>query len=62
MTSKGELRRLRKEARAAGKQMPSDHGTEPIEFTESATGYRARDKWARTYEKLNGAPESDYDH
>jgi len=30
-------------------------------FSESPEGYRARDQWARRYDDLNGAPESDYD-
>jgi hypothetical protein len=34
---------------------------EPEEFTETPAGYRARERWARRYDDLNGAPESDYD-
>ncbi len=33
----------------------------PIEFTESPAGYRARERWARHYDDLNGAPEGDWD-
>jgi hypothetical protein len=38
-----------------------DRGSGPVEFTESAKGYRARERWARAYDDLNGAPESDDD-
>ena len=34
---------------------------EPQEFTESPAGYRARERWARSYDDLNGAPEGDWD-
>lgn len=39
----------------------SDRGNEPMEFTETPRGYEARDRWARDYDDLNGAPESDDD-
>lgn len=38
-----------------------DRGNEPVEFTESERGYRARERWAERYDDLNGAPESDDD-
>lgn len=62
--TKGELRRLRKEARAAGRRLTGDlalPGQPAQEFTETARGYRARERWARTYDALNGAPEGDWD-
>jgi hypothetical protein len=71
MSTKGELRRLRKLARQARQERrsmravdePDDTDTHgpAIEFTESAAGYRARDRWARHYDDLNGAPEGDWD-
>lgn len=39
----------------------ADRGTEAQEFTETPRGYRARERWARLYEDLNGAPENDSD-
>lgn len=32
-----------------------------IEFSESPAGDRGRERWARRYEELNGAPEGDWD-
>lgn len=63
--TKGELRAARKAARAEGKplagELALDRGHEPQEFTESRRGYKARERWARRYDALNGAPENDYD-
>jgi hypothetical protein len=65
--TKSELRVARKAARAAGQPLtgelalPSDRGAQPVEFTESHKGRRALYCWARRYDALNGAPESDYD-
>ena len=63
--TKGELRRARKDARAASKplsgELSLDRGTSREEFTESARGYRARYRWARRYDALNGAPDGDGD-
>lgn len=66
--SKGELRKARKEAKANGQQLVgalalprSDQGNSPVEFSETTRGYRARDRWARHYDDLNGAPEGDWD-
>lgn len=33
----------------------------PVEFTESPAGARARETWAERYDALDGAPESDDD-
>lgn len=41
--------------------LDDDRGTEPIEFTESPRGDAARERWARRYDDLNGAPEGDGD-
>lgn len=64
--SKGELRRKRKAARAAGKPLEgelalSDKDKGPVEWTDSPGGQRARERWARAYDELNGAPENDDD-
>ena len=60
-----DRRKARKAARAAGRQLAGelalDQGPEPREFTETPRGYRARARWARLYEELNGAPENDSD-
>lgn len=36
-------------------------GPEPVEFSEGLAGYEARNRWARDYDELNGAPEGEYD-
>lgn len=64
--TKGELRAARKAAKAAGRPLEGDLAvrddrTDREVFSESARGYRARDRWARRYDGLNGAPESDGD-
>lgn len=64
--TKGERRKARKVARKAGLPLIGelaldDRGKEPIEFSEYSKGYAARHRWARRYDELNGAPESDYD-
>ena len=63
--TKGEIRKARKIARAAGKSLKGelalDRGASPIEFSETPTGYEARWRWARQYDDLNGAPESNED-
>jgi hypothetical protein len=61
--TKGELRRARRAAREKGKPLTGElalPGEREI-FTETAKGYRARWKWAKRYDALNGAPESDND-
>lgn len=63
--TKGELRRARKAAKAAGGRLDGDLAVRgesgPEEFSESGRGYRARERWARRYDELNGAPEGDWD-
>lgn len=64
--TKGERRAARKVARREGRPLDGDlalgdRGAEPIEWTESPAGYEARERWARRYDGLNGAPESEYD-
>jgi hypothetical protein len=67
--TKSELRKARKAARAAGQPLTGELAlsggecsrTDPCEFSESARGYRARARWARRYDDLNGAPEGDWD-
>lgn len=64
--TKGELRKARKQARAEGRPLVGelaidDRGPNPIEFSEMPRGRRALYRWARRYEALNGAPESEYD-
>jgi len=39
-----------------------DRGREPCEFSESRRGYRARERWARRYDALNGRPEGPWDY
>ena len=69
--TKGELRKARKLARANGQPLtggepsPFDRREGPgqpiMEFLESQRGYQARERWARYYDSLNGAPEGDWD-
>lgn len=62
--TKGELRKARKAARAAGRKLNGELAlpNQPVqEFTETVRGYRARERWARRYYDLNGAPEGDWD-
>jgi hypothetical protein len=63
--TKGERRRARREAAAAGRplagELALDRGHSPTEFTETARGYRARERWAHRYDRLNGQPEGDDD-
>ena len=63
--TKGEIRKARKEAREAGQPFDAalalDDGQSARVFTESSRGYRARERWARRYDALDGAPESDDD-
>ena len=67
--TKGELRKLRKQARAAGQRLTGELSVEqrdpvgaPVaEWSETPRGYRARERWARFYDALNGAPEGDWD-
>ena len=67
--TKAEIRKARQATRAAGRPLtgelalssetPADGPA--VEFTESARGYRARERWARRYDDLNGTPEDDWD-
>jgi len=64
--TKGELRKARKVAHAERKPLVGDLAlrdsrNDRMEFSETERGYRARDRWARYYERLNGAPEGDWD-
>ena len=63
--TKSELRKARKAARAAGAplngELALDRGAGSVEFTETPRGYRARDRWARRYDALNGAPSGEDD-
>jgi len=40
---------------------PDDRDDSDEEFSETPAGERARYRWARRYDELNGAPESDAD-
>lgn len=63
--TKGERRAARKVARAAGLRLRGDlaldNRRDTIAFSETPRGYRARERWARTYDNLNGAPEGEHD-
>ena len=63
--TKGEKRKARKAARAAGRrfegELALDRGTDPVEFTDTPRGRRASWKWAKRYDDLNGAPEGEWD-
>ena len=38
-----------------------DRDDGPVEWSESPAGERARERWARDYDELDGAPEGDDD-
>jgi len=71
--TKSELRKARKAARAEGRSLSgelrliarevecNDRGVGAFSFSESERGYRARDRWARWHDSLNGAPAGDCD-
>ena len=63
--TKGERRKARKAARADGRaldgELSLDKDQGAVTWTESRAGYRARERWARRYDELNGAPESEED-
>ena len=65
--TKSERRKARKLARSEGRPLDAelaldrDRGLEPMEFSETRRGRVALERWARHYDSLNGAPESDYD-
>lgn len=56
MTMKERYRKMYTE-----KQELRDDCTDHIIFTESRRGQQARERWARRYDELNGAPESSED-
>ncbi len=64
--TKSEKRKARKQARENGEKFTGelvlDKKTDLQEFSETARGYRAREKWARFYDSLNGAPEGPSDY
>jgi hypothetical protein len=59
--TKGEIRKARKEAREQGQALTGDLKLKQEEFSETYQGYRARERWAKRYDSLNGAPENDND-
>jgi hypothetical protein len=68
--TKAERRKARKAARAAGEPLTGelaivdehrDDGHDSTVFSETPRGYAARERWARAYDDLNGAPENDGD-
>lgn len=64
--TKSELRKARKSARAKGQPLTGEltldrDNSQPMEFTESRRGRNALYRWACRYDKLNGAPEGDWD-
>lgn len=75
--TKGERRKARKQARAEGGPLTDElailkpeqregsllarYHAAGQEFTETPRGDRARERWARRYDELNGAPEGDGD-
>lgn len=63
--TKGERRRARKAAHEAGEPLSGDlelrRGERPEEFSETHVGLRARERWARRHDELNGAPEGEED-
>lgn len=65
MMTKSDLRRARQQAGAEGRpligELAIDCGPGRMEFTETKRGYKARERWARRYDALNGSPESDGD-
>jgi hypothetical protein len=65
LNEKREARRVEKQARwkAERRRVIDDleRGNDPVEFTETTAGYEARDRWARRYDDLNGAPEGEWD-
>ncbi len=63
--TKGEIRKARRAAAERGEKLTGelalDTGVGPVDFTETRRGYTARYRWAKRYDALNGAPESDDD-
>lgn len=46
---------------SASDPLDDDRGDSPVEFGEGPRGQDARDRWARSYDELNGAPEGPED-
>ena len=67
MTTKGEIRKQRKAARVAGRPWSVETGPSGLEIVREETHVEKRRrerglaKWARRYDELNGAPESEED-
>ncbi|HXK37024.1 MAG TPA: hypothetical protein VJ553_05590 [Candidatus Paceibacterota bacterium] len=66
--TKGDIRRARKAARAAGESWTVERRPDGgLEMMQGRTAAQERahatrmDRWARRYDALNGAPESDDD-
>ena len=63
--TKGELRKARKAARADGSKLEGELSLDqgPVTWSSelSRAGARARERWARRYDALNGAPEGEWD-
>lgn len=65
--TKAEIRKARKAARRAGEplrgelELARDRDRGPQQWTESRRGYQARERWARRYDRLNGAPDGPED-
>ncbi len=52
--TKSELRKARKQAKAEGKPLTgelrlNDNRNDSMEFSETARGYKARDRWAKWF-------------
>ncbi len=58
--TKSEARQARKAGTLRDYEARDDK-TDGAMFSETARGYRARERWARHYNALNGAPENDND-
>ena len=60
MNMKERMRKQYKE-RSAADERSTDRDHSSTFWSETPRGMRARDRWARRYDGLNGAPESDSD-
>lgn len=63
--TKSERRKARRDAARNGLpltgELAIDLGREAMEFSETPRGEKARYRWARRYDALNGAPEGEWD-
>lgn len=57
----GPLALAKKQGDEASNIEVRDDSRDSSIFTETPAGYRARERWARKYDDLNGAPEGDGD-